>query len=186
MYPLSGIKPITILTVTMKPEKFNGTEDAVTVCIFLTVMSIYLWEVDSCSCGRLGDQGRIYYFTRRLTGKAYEWSRRVNQESLSYVEFVKLFKRRFNGPEQIMPVLIKLRHHTQDESLESYNDKFTCFAAAIPDSWLAPQAKLSFYLDGLKEPLQENAEDLKTAIKLSVERQDSYRESEKKDEQSPV
>lgn len=164
----------------MKPQKYKGTGDAVSVRNFLVDAESYIRHATKCQ--GLNDQERKYYFSRCLTGKAYEWSCRVDRKSLSYDKFLKLFKHKFYGPEQIMPVLIELRHCVQDESLKSYNYEFDLLADAIPDSWLSPQAKLSFYLDGLEESLQEaleeeTVEDLETAMELSVQILCSYRES---------
>ncbi|QLQ81244.1 hypothetical protein HG537_0E06010 [Torulaspora globosa] len=141
-----------------EPPKFSGEEEPLAVAAFLTRMSIHLRRFKFPD-----DYNKILYFAHCLTEEAALWFAGLTEESLrqgTFSDFMKRFEREYYNELQIDSILTQLRFYTQEGSLQAYNEKFDALAAAIPDTLLSPACKLSFYLSGLKTPLQITVSNL--------------------------
>ncbi|QLQ81756.1 hypothetical protein HG537_0F05180 [Torulaspora globosa] len=152
-----------------EPLEFSGYGEPLAIANFLTRMDQHLQFEFS------DDYDKILYFAECLTDGAAVWFAELSEESLrhsTFDDFMKQFKRRYYNEHQIDSILTQLRYCIHRESLEAYNNEFNALAAAIPDTLVSPKCKLSFYLSGLRKPLQitvkyQRPDSLKSAMILA-------------------
>lgn len=138
--------------IANKPKPFKGERDALIVSNFLTRMKTHMYRFDF-----KGELDQITYFGDFLEAEAAQWYGSFSIDFLqtcTFDEFLLGFERKYYNANRLETLLRRIKNASQQTTVEAYNVDFAELAAAIPSTALTDHTKRTFYIEGLKPPLQ--------------------------------